>query len=293
VKMFGGDGPPKAPEWLLEDRVPGKKTKAGFEVPMWLTYEKWQTFTAPNRARSVRWWTQAHDENGNPAFDKQSTYTVAQAVDLLLAMNARAPLEFDPTLEVSMVMNLDPKFPDQQIRCSVALPHGTGKDMKVAVFCGAEEEEEVLALGAYKAGAKLADEIAEEQIDFDVLLAKPQMMPRLAKLGKILGPRRLMPSPKSGTVVQDYAQAIKDFSGGTIELRNDRRSLVNCRGGKLSMGREKLIENFRAIMTGLVEKRPAGAKSKLWDRVFMGSTMSPTLRIAETEYPKVPGVDDD
>eukprot|EP00409_Alexandrium_fundyense_P005300 CAMPEP_0185904198 /NCGR_PEP_ID=MMETSP0196C-20130402/3526_1 /TAXON_ID=2932 /ORGANISM="Alexandrium fundyense, Strain CCMP1719" /LENGTH=159 /DNA_ID=CAMNT_0028623463 /DNA_START=122 /DNA_END=597 /DNA_ORIENTATION=- len=141
-----------------------------------------------------------------------------------------------PALECMMVMNLDQKFPDQQVRCAVNLPHGTGKKVRVAVFCPMEEEEEVMALGAYKCGQKLAEDIEKEIIDFDVLLAKPQMMPRLAKLGKILGPRRLMPSPKSGTVLQDYAKGIKEFSGGVIELRTSKKSLINTVFGKASFG---------------------------------------------------------
>merc|ERR1712039_405937 len=113
----------------------------------------------------------------------------------------------------------------------------------------------------------LQDEIAQGIIDFDVLLAKPQMMPQLAKLGKILGPRRLMPSPKSGTVVKEYEQAIKDFKGGTIELRNDRYGQVDCIVGKVSFGTQKIVENIQAILDQMIEKRPAGAKEKFWNKI--------------------------
>merc|ERR1711972_534644 len=154
-------------------------------------------------------------------------------------MNARAPPKMDPTFEVVMVMNLDAKYPDQQIRTSIKLPHGTGKSVNVAVFCPNDEEEEILAMGAYKAGATLAKDIEEENIDFDVLIAKPQMMPRLAKLGRILGPRRLMPSPKSGTVVTDYKEAIEDFkAGGTIEVRTSFKSTMDVPIASLTMGKQ-------------------------------------------------------
>merc|ERR1719359_307596 len=149
--------------------------------------------------------------------------------------------------------------------------------IRVAVFCTDEESDEVKEAGAYKYGSELAKEIAEDKIDFDVLLAKPQMMPRLAKLGKILGPKRLMPSPKSGTVVQDYAASVKEFQGGKMELRMDRNALVQCAAGKMSFGREKLIENFKGLLQGMADNAPAGAKPVFWkpDGVFMGSTLSP------------------
>jgi len=285
---YGGQGAPKTPEWLTKSREKGEKSAGERDIPMWLTLQKWESFTAPNRARSVRWWLQAHDQNGNPAFDKKEKYSIQEAVDKIVSMEERAPLRFDPTMEVMMVMNLNQKYPDQQVRCAINLPHGTGKKVRVAVFCPVDEEEEVMALGAYKCGKKLQDEIEQEIIDFDVLLAKPQMMPRLAKLGKILGPRRLMPSPKSGTVLTDYAKGIKDFSGGVIEMRTSRKSLINTVFGKVSFGREKLVENLTALLQGLVDKAPAGAKADLFRQVTISSTMSPAVKILNSELPRVP-----
>mmetsp|Transcript_53719 Transcript_53719/g.129387 ORF Transcript_53719/g.129387 Transcript_53719/m.129387 type:complete len:424 (+) Transcript_53719:67-1338(+) len=284
---YGGDGPPKTPEWITKDRIKDEKSHGERVIPQWLTLQKWESFAAPNRARSVRWWTQAHDENGNPAFSKEDKYTIKDAVDKILSMEERAPQRFDPTMECMMVMNLDQKFPDQQVRCAVNLPHGTGKKVRVAVFCPMEEEEEVMALGAYKCGQKLAEDIEKEIIDFDVLLAKPQMMPRLAKLGKILGPRRLMPSPKSGTVLQDYAKGIKEFSGGVIELRTSKKSLINTVFGKASFGREKLVENLTALLQGLADKAPKGAKPEFWTQVSIAATMTPAVKILESDFPQL------
>merc|ERR1711972_4851 len=140
-----------------------------------------------------------------------------------------------------------------------------------------DEEDEVSQLGAYKWGKALTKDIEDEKLDFDVLIAKPQMMPQLAKLGKILGPKRLMPSPKSGTVISDYATAIEEFSGGgLIELRNDQFSVINTPVGRLSMGREELIDTFQALLRGLMSKRPAGAKKDLWKKISIGSTQSPS-----------------
>jgi len=284
---YGGEGAPKTPEWITKTREKGEKSAGEREIPQWLTLQKWESMTAPNRSRSVRWWTQAFDENGNAAFDKKESYTIADAVDKIVSMEERAPLRFDPTMEVMMVMNLNQKFPDQQIRQAIKLPHGTGKKVRVAVFCNVDEEEEVMSLGAYKCGKKLADEIAQEIIDFDVLLAKPQAMPRLAKLGKILGPRRLMPSPKSGTVLQDYAKGIKDFSSGVIELRTSKKSLINTVFGKVSFGREKLVENLTELLKQMADNAPGGAKPEFWMQVSISSTMSPAVKILNSELPRV------
>merc|ERR1740138_851155 len=143
-----------------------------------------------------------------------------------------------------------------------------------------------MALGAHKCGKLLAEEIAEETVDFDVLLTKPAMMPRLAKLGKILGPRKLMPSPKSGTVVTDYKKAIDAFKkGGTVELRNDRDMAVNCIAGKGSFGKQKIVENVRSLLEQMVEKAPEGATSDYWKVIRMKSSMSPICKIATSEFP--------
>jgi len=283
--QFGGEGAPKPPSWLV---TPRDTEKPGHKVPAWLTLQKWETFNAADKCRGTRWYIQTHDENGNLCYDKQATYTIPQAVDLLLEMNAKAPLNFDASLECHMTLNLNPKYPDQILRTSISLPHGTGKQVRVAVFCSRDEEEEVKAAGADRYGVQLAQDIAAERLDFDVLLAKPQMMPQLAKLGKVLGPRRLMPSPKSNTVITDYVEGIKGFKAGTsVELRTDRNSLVQCACGKLSFGREKLIDNFKAVLANTAEKRPTGAPEDFWKNVHIGSTMSPSIKIDPKEFPVI------
>jgi len=280
---YGDDGPPKPQKWATKGR---EFVASGMKIPAWLNTEKIAGLKAADRARTKRWYLSYFDANGNVRFPKDAMFKLEEAADALVQMQATAPLKFDPTVEVKMMMNLNPQFPDQQIRFTVELPHGTGKDVKVAVFCDPEEEEEVMALGAHKCGKLLAEEIAEETIDFDVLLTKPAMMPRLAKLGKILGPRKLMPSPKSGTVVTDYKKAIEAFKkGGTVELRNDRDMAVNCIAGKVSFGKQKIVENVRSLLEQMVEKAPEGATSDYWKVIRMKSSMSPICKIATSEFP--------
>jgi large subunit ribosomal protein L1 len=254
--------------------------------------QKWNDLEKNDQRRSVRWWNRAYSESGKKLVDRQTVYSVEEAVGLLFDMQESSPIEMDETVECHMNMNLDAKYPDQQIRTSVKLPHGTGKSVKVAVFSSPEEDEEMEKLGAYKYGSKLAKEIEDNKIDFDVLIAKPQAMPRLAKLGKILGPKRLMPSPKSGTVVTDYAKALEDFQGGVIELRNDKNSLVQCGIGKMSFGRVKIEENFKGLLQELAHKKPLGAKKEFWTRVWIGSTQSPSIQIDPKEFPKITIEDD-
>lgn len=295
TSVYGDTNPPKQPEWLLTRRDNATRAPLEFQVPDWLTVEKWRSFSVTNRRRSVGWYLMNFNPDGTRAVDNKGPgLTISEAIDTIYAMKERSANPDDLTLEVAMSMNLDPKYPDQQIRTSISLPHGTGKTVKVAVFCPEEDEAEVRALGAHSCGLELALAIEQEKIDFDILLAKPQMMPRLAKLGKILGPRRLMPSPKSGTVVQDYAEAIKAFkSGSTIELRLNAESNVFGVAGKLSMGREKLIDNVRSLLQSLADKRPAGAKKEFWKAVYIGSTNTPSVKLAQSDLPVVIVVDDE
>lgn len=293
VWKYGGEGTPKAPSWLTTPPTDGKGSPGGLRIPAWLTLQKWESFKAADRARSIRWYIQTHDDNGNKVMEKGKDYTIQEAVQLLIGMNSRAPLKFDATVEIAMQMNLDAKFPDQQVRTSISLPHGTGKSVRVAVFCGENEEDEVMAMGAYKAGKTLSDELQQEKIDFDILIAKPNMMPQLAKLGKVLGPKRLMPSPKSGTVVTDYKQAISDFSGKQIEVRGDKWSTVHCVAGKVSFGADKIVENIRGVLQGMADNKPAGAKKVFWNKIYIGTTMSPSIKISASQFPALQLEDED
>jgi len=287
AEIYGPQGETEPPKWLSDEEAKRPKN-----APAWLNLQKWNDLDKNDQRRSVKWWNRAYNEGGKKLYDRQAVYSVEEAVGILFDMQERAPSEFDETVECHMNMNLDAKYPDQQIRTSVKLPHGTGKQVKVAVFSSPDEDEEMEKLGAYKYGSQLAKEIEENKIDFDVLIAKPQAMPRLAKLGKILGPKRLMPSPKSGTVVTDYAKALEDFQGGVIELRNDKNSLVQCGVGKMSFGREKIAENFKGLLQELADKKPLGAKKEFWTRVWVGSTQSPSIQIDPKEFPKIVVEDD-
>lgn len=286
--IYGPQGETQPPAWLSDEDA-----KRPDGTPSWLTLQKWTELEKSDQRRNARWWSRAFDSSGKKMFSRDEPVGIDKAVEILFSMHERVPSEIDETFECQMNMNLDSKYPDQQIRTSIRLPHGTGKSVKVAVFSSPEEDEEMEKLGAYKYGERLVKDISEEKIDFDVLIAKPQAMPRLAKLGKILGPRRLMPSPKSGTVVTDYAKALEDFQGGVIELRNDKNSLVHCGIGKVSFGRQKIKDNFRAVLQQMADKKPAGASKDFWNRVFMGTSQCPSIPIANTELPQIVIKDDD
>jgi large subunit ribosomal protein L1 len=273
--------------------------RPGVPRPRWLTYAKWQSFKAIDKCRVFRYWTQRHNEQGDDLWgskDRKRTFMEGLTLCFEAFDRARPNKNYkngNPSLTVHAHMNLDPRFPDQNIRCSIDLPHGTGSQLKVAVFCPDEEEADVLALGAYKAGATLAKSIEDEVLDFDVLIAKPQMMPKLAKLGKILGPKRLMPSPKAGTVVQDYQTAIDTFSkGSSVEVRMDKDRNVKLVLGNLAMGREKLYENLQALMKGLTDQAPTGAKKKYVEYMWFQFYGLPATWIDESEFPVIVTNDD-
>jgi large subunit ribosomal protein L1 len=283
---FGGEGPPKPPTWITAPRKEGDTTVSGLKVPTWLTYDRWKIFSAPNRCRGVRWYIHKHNEKGEKLYQWDEVFTIPRAVELIMGMNERAPLRYDPMFEFKIRLKMDNKMPDQQLRTFIPVPQGTGSKVKVALFCPPEEEEEALSLGADIAGKTLQDELEQEKFNFKVLIAKPQMMPALAKLGKILGPRRLMPSPKSGTVVTDLKESIQKWkAGNVIEVRNSRRCEIGGAVGRQSFGKDKLVENFRGILKALVDAKPPGIKQDWFQKVFIGSTLTPSLRIADSELP--------
>jgi len=309
VHVYGGKtGAIKAPLWLhgwqpttpeQEGMSPAKKQ--GPQPPSWLTFDKWSSFNKDMKCRSVNWYKRRFDSKGEYRFERKAGYTIRQAVQLIMDMYADAPMGIDVTLEIIMKMNLDPKFPDQQLRANITLPNGSGKKQRVAVFCSPDDEEDALKMGAHKAGKTLSEDIDNEIFDFDVLIAKPAMMPALAKLGKILGPRKMMPSPKQGTVVQDLEAGIKQWSGGSnIQLKTCLdHNVVHAACGKLSMGEDKLVENFRATLQGVCDKVPQGfmtkkakGKKPLFIEVKMGSTQSPSIKIDKSEWPEVVRRDD-
>jgi len=291
ARIYGGDGPPTCPRWIKEGWR--GHAKSGYRVPEWLTFEWWDGQKSENQARTLRWFLMAHDETGQSVIEDEfgdiKEHDVDEAVEKILAMHARAPLKYDASLEVAMVMNLDSRYPDQQLRTSVELPHGLGKKVRVAVYCPPDEEDEVGGWGADIYGKTLIEAIQKEEVDFDVLLAKPQMMPQIAKLGKILGPRRLMPSPKSGTVVTDLKAAIETFKkGGLTEIRTDTRGQVHSAVGKVSYGKDMLVDNIQGLINEMITKRPLGAKGKYWKKFAIGSCQGPSLKINTQLLPRIP-----
>jgi len=210
--------------------------------------------------------------------DRTVLYSVEEAVEKLKAMRCA---KFDEAVELSVQLGIDPKQSDQQVRGSISLPHGIGKTLRVAVFASGQKAEEARQAGADFVGAEeLIEKVRQGWLDFDVALATPDMMRQIAPLGRILGPRGLMPSPKSGTVTQDIADAVKEFKAGRVEFRNDSGGNVHGAVGRLSFGTAELVENVQAMVECLLSLRPAKAKGRYLKKVVLSSTMSPGLRVA-------------
>ena len=207
--------------------------------------------------------------------DKNALYTPAEALELAVKT---AKAKFDETIELHVRLGVDPRHADQQVRGAVVLPHGTGKDVKVLVFAKGEKAKEAEAAGADFVGAdELVQKIqGENWFDYDVVVATPDMMGVVGRLGRVLGPKGLMPNPKSGTVTFDVANAIKEIKAGKVEYRVDKTAIVHCPIGKKSFGTEKLVENFKALMDALVKAKPAAAKGQYLKSVSVSATMVPS-----------------
>jgi len=268
----------------FEEGPPPKGTLPGYVNFTW-----WMNLPIKYRCRSPAYWKMICDDKGKLKYKYDKECTFAEAIDQIFAFYEASPIEdIDPALELAMFMGLDAKYPDQQIRMQVTLPNAIGGGKRVAVFCPPEEEAEALEMGAAIAGKTLQDELTSEEFNFDVLIAKPAMMPALAKLGKILGPRRLMPSPKSGTVVTDLKAGIEQWSaGGTVELRNNPNMFVGARFGSLSQGKEKCLENVHSLLDQMAKNAPAGAKKieDYWIKMTMSGQSTPSVRISPKEFP--------
>ena len=210
--------------------------------------------------------------------DKNVLYTPAEALDLAVKT---AKAKFDETIELHVRLGVDPRHADQQVRGAVVLPHGTGKDVKVLVFAKGEKAKEAEAAGADFVGAdELVQKIqGENWFDYDVVVATPDMMGVVGRLGRVLGPKGLMPNPKSGTVTFDVANAIKEIKAGKVEYRVDKTAIVHCPIGKKSFGTEKLVENFKALMDALVKAKPAAAKGQYLKSVSVSATMGPGAKV--------------
>ncbi len=210
--------------------------------------------------------------------DRSVQYEPRDAFELI---TKTSKAKFDETVELHVKLGVDSRHADQQVRGAVVLPHGTGKTRRVLVFCKDERKEEALAAGADYAGAMdMVEKIQKENwFEFDVVIATPDMMGVVGRLGKILGPKGLMPSPKAGTVTPNLTQAITEVKAGKIEYRLDRTNIIHCPIGKVSFGPEKLTENYDALINALLRAKPAAAKGQYIRSCVTASTMGPGIRI--------------
>ncbi|MGA9657688.1 MAG: 50S ribosomal protein L1 [Asticcacaulis sp.] len=209
--------------------------------------------------------------------DVNKSYALTEALGVVKT-NAKA--KFDETVEIAINLGVDPRHADQQVRGVVNLPSGTGKDVRVAVFAKDKKAEEALAAGAEVVGAEdLVEKIMGGFMDFDRVIASPDMMALVGRLGKVLGPRGLMPNPKVGTVTPNVAQAVKDAKGGAVEFRVEKSGIVHVGVGKISFTTEALELNVRALVDALVKARPAGAKGQYVKKIALSSTMGPGVKV--------------
>ena len=212
-------------------------------------------------------------------YDKQTQYSPAEAIANVLAI---APAKFDETVEAHIKLGVDGRHADQQVRGAVVLPHGTGKTVRVLVFAKGEKAKEAEAAGADYVGAEelVAKIQGENWFEFDVVVATPDIMGVVGRLGRVLGPKGLMPNPKSGTVTMNVTQAINDIKAGKVEYRLDKTNIILVSFGKVSFGPEKLLENFHTLIGAIIKAKPAAAKGQYIRSLTLSSTMGPGVKIS-------------
>ena len=215
-------------------------------------------------------------------FEKAKQYDVAEAM-ALVCQTSKA--KFDETIEVHVRLGVDSRHADQQVRGAVVLPNGTGKKIKTLVFTKGDNVQKALDAGAdYVGGAEYAEKIQKENwFDFDVVIASPDMMAVIGRLGKVLGPKGLMPSPKAGTVTPDVARAVSEAKAGKIEYRLDKTNIIHCPIGKASFGAEKLKENFDALLGAIIKAKPAATKGQYIKSCVLASTMGPGVKVNQAK----------
>ena len=212
---------------------------------------------------------------------EEKAYGVEEAFNILKGAGAA---KFDETVDMAVRLGIDPKHPEQMIRGSVVLPHGTGKKVRILVFAKGEKEAEAKEAGADYAGEdELVEKIKGGWLDFDMAVATPDMMGLVGKLGKILGPRGLMPNPKLGTVTFDVKKAVQDLKAGKVEYRTDKAGNVHSILGKLSFGAEKLLKNFRTLMDAILKAKPPSSKGTYLKSIYVSTTMGPSIKIDAAE----------
>ena len=214
--------------------------------------------------------------------DRSATYEPAEAIALV---KKAAAAKFDETVEIHIRTGCDGRHADQQVRGAVVLPKGTGKTVKVLVFAKGAKLDEALAAGAdYAGGEELIPKIQNDGwLDFDVVVATPDMMGVVGRLGKVLGPKGLMPNPKAGTVTMNVTQALADIKAGKIEYRLDKTNIIHCPIGKASFGEEKLVENFKTLMSAVVKAKPASAKGQYLKSISISATMGPGIKVSTSK----------
>ncbi|MBQ7011848.1 MAG: 50S ribosomal protein L1 [Clostridia bacterium] len=215
---------------------------------------------------------------GLALIEKSKLYETSEAIDLVCKT---ATAKFDETIELHVRLGVDSRHADQQVRGAIVLPHGTGKTVRTLVFAKGDRAKEAEAAGADFVGAEdmVAKITTENWFDFDVVIATPDMMGVIGRLGKVLGPKGLMPNPKAGTVTMDVARAVKEAKAGKIEYRLDKTNIIHCPIGKASFGAEKLTENFNALVGAIIKAKPAAAKGQYIKSCVIASTMGPGIKI--------------
>jgi large subunit ribosomal protein L1 len=209
--------------------------------------------------------------------DREREYPLEEAIGLLKSMESAG---FDETAELAVRLGIDPRRSDQQVRTSLSLPHGTGRTLRVAVFTGPENADEAREAGAAVVGGEeLIERVEQGWTEFDVALATPDMMRLLGRVGRFLGPRGLMPTPKNGTVREDIGNAVQEFTAGKVELRADSGGNVHAPVGKLSFTERQIEENVRAVLEHLIRNRPAAGKGRFLQRAVLSSTMGPGIKV--------------